>query len=54
MEATVEPGKFFKVGTSAENLVLLFSADVPTLKNFLAQLQLPFTNLRRFPNHFFA
>jgi hypothetical protein len=34
MEATIESGKFFKGGTSAENSVLPFSAEVPTLKNF--------------------
>jgi hypothetical protein len=27
MEATVEPGKYFKVGTSAKNLVLPYSAE---------------------------
>jgi hypothetical protein len=34
MEATFESGKFFKVRTSAENLVLPFQPKVPTLKNF--------------------
>jgi hypothetical protein len=34
MGATVEPKKFFKVGTSAENGKTKFSSEVPTLKNF--------------------
>ena len=34
MEATIESGKFFKVGTSAENSKTEFSAQVPTFKNF--------------------
>jgi hypothetical protein len=32
MEATVESGKFFKVRTSAENLVLPFSAKSPNFE----------------------
>jgi hypothetical protein len=34
MEATIESGKFFKVGTSAKNGKTEFSAEVPTFKNF--------------------
>jgi hypothetical protein len=34
MEATIASGRFFKVGTSAENGKTEFSAEVPTLKNF--------------------
>jgi hypothetical protein len=35
MEATIESGKFFKVGASAKNDKTEFSAEAPTLKNFL-------------------